>query len=58
MRRVLGTVAAGLPVAILALVTHADPAWAFSQVPAPAAGGLIGVAIVAAIVIAKLWRGR
>ena len=58
MRKALETLAAGLPIAVLALVTQTDPAWALVPVPAPAAGGLIGAAIIGAIVIAKLWRGR
>ena len=48
---------ANLAVAVLALTSAAEPAWAFAQMPAPAAGGLAGAAILGAIVIAKLWRG-
>ncbi len=48
-----------LPVAIVALVTiEASPAWAGQQLPAPAAGGLIGAAIIGAIVAARLWRRK
>ena len=35
-----------------------EPAWAFAQMPGPAAGGLAGAAIIGAIVIAKLWRRK
>ncbi len=54
-------VRASLPVAIVALVTiEASPAWALTNnnLPAPAAGGLIGAAIIGAIVAARLWRGK
>ena len=34
------------------------PAWALIPVPAPAAGGLAGAAIVGAIVVAKWWRHK
>ncbi len=55
---------ASLPVAIVALVTiEASPAWAVFHItevalPAPAAGGLIGAAIIGAIVAARLWRRK
>ncbi len=55
-------VRASLPVAIVALVTiAASPAWAVVNgvpLPAPAAGGLIGAAIIGAIVAARLWRRK
>ncbi len=43
-------------VALTALMT--EPAWAFVPLPGPAAGGLVGAAIIGAIVIAKLWRRK
>ena len=43
-------------VALTALMT--EPAWAFFAVPGPAAGGLVGAAIIGAIVIAKWWRRK
>lgn len=58
MRNSLKARGAGLAVAVLALSTLATPAWALVQMPAPAAGGLAGLAIVGAIVIAKLWRRK
>ncbi len=37
-------------------VLMTGPAWATIQLPAPAAGGLAGAAIIGAIVVAKWWR--
>ena len=34
------------------------PAWALEPMPGPAAGGLVGAAIIAAIVVAKWWRRK
>ncbi len=54
-------VRASLPAAIVALVTiAASPAWAGEapQLPASAVGGLIGAAIIGAIVAARLWRRK
>ncbi len=52
-------VRASLPVAIVALVTiAASTAWAGVPEPAPAVGGLIGAAIIGAIVAARLWRRK
>ncbi len=39
-------------------VLMTGPAWALIPVPAPAAGGLAGAAIVGAIVVAKWWRRK
>ncbi len=43
-------------IALTALMT--GPAWAVITLPAPAAGGLAGAAIIGAIVVAKWWRRK
>ena len=59
MRKILKELGKSAPIAALALVTLAvTPAWALAQLPGPAAGGLIGAAIVGVLVIAKLWRRK
>jgi len=48
-----------LAIAAMALtVLMTGPAWAGGPLPGPAAGGLVGVAIIGALVIAKWWRGK
>ncbi len=59
MRRFLRTRCVDLPIAVIAVtVLAANPAWAGVEVRLPAAGGFAGVAIIGAIVIAKLWRRK
>ncbi len=59
MRRFARTRGVDLPVAVIAFtVLAASPAWAGAEVHLPAAGGFAGVAIIGAIVIAKLWRRK
>ena len=61
MRKFLRARAVDLPMAVIAFTAlAADPAWAGSEIllPASAAGGLAGAAIVGAIVVAKLWRRK
>ncbi len=51
----------GVDLAITAIALTAlmpEPAWALTEVPAPAAGILAGAAIIGAIVIAKWWRRK
>ncbi len=51
----------GVDLAIAAIALTAlmpEPAWAVGPLPGPATGGLVGAAIVGAIVIAKLWRRK
>ncbi len=51
----------GVDLAITAIALTAlmpEPAWAGVKVPAPAAGGRAGAAIIGAIVIAKWWRRK
>ncbi len=49
----------GLAIVVVALsALMAKPAWAFTAVPGPAAGGLAGAAIIGALVIAKWWRRK
>ncbi len=39
-------------------VLMTGPAWSGQVVPGPAAGGLVGAAIIGALVIAKWWRRK
>ena len=49
----------GLTAAIAAVtLLAAKPAWALVAVPAPETGGLIALAVIGAIVVAKIWRRR
>lgn len=49
-----------LALAVVVLVMVAPPAWALvsNPLPGPGLGILAGAAVVAALVIAKLWRGK
>ncbi len=61
MWRFQGTRGVDLAIAVIAFTAlAADPAWAGIDIPLPAsaAGGLAGAAIIGAIVIAKLWRRK
>ena len=59
MRRFLKTRGVDLAIVVVALTAlMAEPAWALFAVPGPAAGGLVGAAIIGAIVIAKWWRRK
>ncbi len=59
MQNFLKTRGVDLVIAVVALTAlMAEPAWAGRPVPAPAVGILAGVAIIGAIVIAKLWRRK
>ena len=59
MRNFLKTFGVSGSIATIALVALvAEPAWALAPVPGPIAGGLIGAAIVGALVLAKIWRRK
>ena len=59
MWRFLKTRGVGLAIVVVALIAlMAEPAWAFTGLPAPAAGVLAGAAIIGALVIAKWWRRK
>ena len=59
MGNLLKTLGLSGHLAILALVTvAAEPSWALANLPGPAAGGLVGAAVIGALVIAKLWRKK
>ncbi len=61
MWKFLRTRGVDLPIAVIALTVIATkPAWATGPITTPlsAAGGFAGVAIIGAIVIAKLWRRK
>ena len=59
MRNFVRTLGVSGSVATLALVTlAAEPAWALVPMPGPAVGGLIGLAIIGALVAAKIWRRK
>ncbi len=59
MRRFLKTRGVDLAITAIALTAlMTEPAWAFFALPGPAAGGLVGAAIIGAIVIAKWWRRK
>lgn len=47
----------GLPITLLTLILAAKPAWATlpATMPGPGLGLLAGIAIIAGLVIAKLW---
>ncbi len=59
MWNILKTRGADLAVATIGLtVLMTVPAWAFTSMPGPAAGGLAGAAIVGTLIVAKWWRGK
>ncbi len=61
MQNFLKTRGVGLAITAIALTAlMTEPAWAgtFLGLPAPAVSGLVGAAIIGAIVIAKLWRRK
>ncbi len=61
MWRFLKTRGVDLAIVVVALTAlMAEQAWAltFNGLPAPAVSGLVGAAIIGAIVIAKLWRRK
>ncbi len=59
MWRFLKTRGVDLAITAIALIAlMPEPAWAFKTMPGPAAGGLVGAAIIGAIVIAKWWRRK
>lgn len=51
----------GVDLGLLVVATTAlaiGPAWAVQPVPGPAAGAVVGGAILGAIIIAKVWRRK
>ncbi len=61
MSKFLKTRGVDLAITAIALTAlMAEPAWSGDPppVPGPAAGGLVGAAIIGAIVIAKWWRRK
>ena len=61
MRKFLKTRGVDLVIAVVALIAlMTEQAWAltFNGLPAPAVSGLVGAAIIGALVIAKLWRRK
>ena len=59
MWKFLKTRGVDLPIAVIALTAlMTEPASAGFVVPGPATGGLVGAAIIGALIIAKWWRHK